>query len=287
MRLLKCDQVKNTRPYHIINCIFFTIISLTSYAQDSGSETLINKLFAGIQSTSDDRRKIAMNDSIDLIISSYVRSDSVLTHKFGNLKNLGQVESPDLKLKIINWNLVLRDGSNKYFLYIIRKGEKKGSENKVFTLRGENKSRPPDSLGTFNQSNWYGALYYSIQPFRHGKENCYLLLGIDFGKDMITRKLIDILTFDEKGDPMFGKECFLRDGKLKSRHVIEYSSDGLISLRLESRKLVVFDRVSPYSSGHTSASLFMGAGLLFDGYRLKRGLWNYVENVDIRNSKKK
>lgn len=278
--------LKSKTPYLIIFVIILSAGTYNVSGQNQDPSLLLGRLFSRVHLAVDDREKIRLNDSIDIIVNQYVRSDSVLSHNFPYLRNLGQILSPDSRLKIVNWNLVLRDGTNRYFVYIISKARKKDDVNKVYALKAVSRSQNPDTMKVYDESNWYGALYYSIQPFRNGKKDCYLLLGIDFGRDMMTRKTIDILTFDENGKLLFGSDCLIRGGKRKFRHVIEYSSDGLVSLRMNSRKMVVFDHISPYSSGHEGMADSMGAGLSFDGYRLKHGNWEYISNVDVRNKKK-
>ena len=286
MRLLKTAEMRKILIYLILLLIFSTSAGLNSYGQDSDISLIIENLFVRIQRSSDDREKIRLNDSIDLFINRYANSDSALIRNIPNVRNLGQLTSSDSKIKILTWNLILRNGSNRYFLYLIKKNQKKETGNKVYVLKGEFKANAPDTMKIYNESNWYGALYYAIQPFRHNDKTAYLLLGIDFSTDQVNRKIIDILTFDNNDRPVFGKEYFYRDGKAKFRHVIEYSADGIISLRIDSHKLVVFDHTEPYSSGHEGLSDNMGAGLSFDGYKLKKGKWEFVKNLDIRNRKK-
>lgn len=279
--------MKNKVTYLIIILSLATVRIPVTSGQITDPSIILEKLFTRVQLSVDDREKTRLNDSIDLIINQYVRSDSAMSHKFANIRTLGQILSPDSRLKIINWNLVLRDGINRYFVYIVRKARKKGADNQVYALKATSRSQNPDTLKIYDESNWYGALYYGIQPFRHGKKNCYLLLGIDFGRDLMTRKIIDILTFDDNNRLSFGSDCLIRGEKPKLRHVIEYSSEGLVSLRMVSKKLVVFDHISPYSAGHEGMADSMGAGLSFDGYRFRRGNWVFVRNVDARNNKKK
>ncbi len=34
---------------------------------------------------------------------------------------------------------------------------------------------------TYNESDWYGALYYDLRPYIIDKQRCWVLLGIDYG----------------------------------------------------------------------------------------------------------
>jgi len=270
---------------YLINILLLTLLIPAKSQEKKWDVTRrLEDSFYWILNSSSDNEKMRLNDSVTLIIDSYVRSDSVMKHRFNSVRNLGQIESPDKKIKIVNWNLVLRDGSNRYYLYIIRRGKKKES-NQVFKLTAVNSSKQISPDLVYTPENWYGAAYYAIQPFKAGNHVSYLLLGIDFGSNLMTRKIIDVLNFDEKGAISFGKMCFHRNEKVKAREILEYSSEGLISLRLESGKLVVFDHLDPFSAGHGNSPEGFGAGLSFDGYVLKKGNWNFISDIDIKNRK--
>jgi hypothetical protein len=255
-------------------------------AQDSHQDIpfILEDLFSRILNTSTDNERLRLNDSVMLLIDSYAASDSVMKHKFKNVRNLGQIDSPDGEIKIINWNIALRDGSNKYFLYIIMYGGRNG-ENRIYKLTGESSSKPILTDFIYNPDNWYGAVYYGIQPFRSQKKTCYLLLGIDLGNTITTRKIIDVLSFNEKGEITFGRKCFLKGKEMMSREVLEYSSESVVSLRMQSGKIVVFDHLDSFSAGHGNSPDNVGAGLFFDGYILKKGIWNYTTNIEARNRK--
>lgn len=260
------------------------MIPLNGQPGRSDMSSSLESLYGRIMNTADDLEKIRLNDSVRLLIEEYAGSDSVLKHRFDNIRYLGQVESPDRKIKIITWNLPLRDGRNKYFLYIIKKGKGRNM-NQVYKLTGENRTEPVRSDTTYTCSDWYGALYYTILPFKIKGETSYILLGLDTDNISVSRKIIDILTFTEEG-LIFGKACFLREGETKFREILEYAADGLVSLRPGNKKLIIFDHLDTFSTGHGNNSLSYGAaGLSFDGYIFKNGKWEFVSDLDVRNIK--
>jgi hypothetical protein len=270
--------------YIIIAVLLLYSQQTFSRADSPVTSVLLANLFGRILNTNNDSEKIRLNDSVQVIIDSYAASDSVLTHKLPGIRNLGQIASPDLKVKIITWNLILREGGNKYFCYIIKKGAR-GETNKVCKLMGENREESPAIDRIYTEKEWYGALYYALQPFKKEKETCYLVLGIDYGNSSVTRKIIDVLTFTPDGGIVFGNNCFIKDEKPSSRVVIEYFSEGVITLRLLSPKSVVFDRLATISDDNKSGAEYLGSEYSFDGYALKKGFWRFVSNVDARNKK--
>jgi hypothetical protein len=267
------------RVYHII--IYAVIFFLQTKAEGQSKDiprVLVN-LYDRVLFTGSDAEKIRLNDSILLIIDGYAASDSVFAHKFTNMRFLGQVSSSDARVKILTWNLVLRNGSNNYFCYIIHRG-RRGEKNQVYKLKGEHLDNPASKDKTYSADNWYGALYYAIKPCRKD----YIILGLDFS-GMQSRKIIDVLSFNADGKIIFGKDFFLREKKRNFREVIEYSSESVVTLRFNSDKLIAFDHLASFSTGDEESQESFGSGLSFDGYIYKKGSWTFAQGVDVRNKK--
>lgn len=269
-------------------CIIIIAVSI-SISHASGQtnshdvSSILSDLFTRILNTNQDPERLRLNDSIQLIIDNYAASDSVFAHRFSNIRFLGQILSPDSKLKIITWNLILREGKNKYFCYIISKGNK-GEKNKVYKLTGENKNEDIQTDKKYTDKDWYGALYYSIEPFSKDKVIHYLLLGIDYGDLSYTRKIIEVLTFTPEGGIIFGNDCFIKDKEVSSRVIIEYSSEAVVILRMKNRRCVVFDHLVSIS-GKKNNRENLGSEYSYDAYALKKGIWYFITNIDVRNKK--
>jgi hypothetical protein len=254
-----------------------------SLGQNPVSPTLtLEKLFGRLSTNKDDNDRLRINDSIRTIIELYVESDSVFIHKFKNLRYLGQVTSLDSKIKIVTWNLVLTSGKSRYFCYLIRK-EGKGIKNKVYSLSAMYSEDPIIKDIDYNQSNWYGALYYDIRPFKYRGGVCWILLGIDYGNPLVTRKIIDVLNFAEDGSLLFGMKWFKSGDQLLSREVFEYSSDGIMSLRFSSKNSIVFDHLVPVNPLQKDNRQYYGSDYSFDAYIYDKDIWRLKINVDARN----
>jgi hypothetical protein len=271
--------------YIFLFVALFVVSFLKLQSQPDNTSAILENLYNRILYTNNDLERVRLNDSVKLIIDDYVVSDSIFTHRFANLRFLGQVTSSDSKIKIINWNLILRNGDNRYFCYIIRKGEK-GQQNNIYPLIGAHKNEPVKTNTTYNSKNWYGALYYAIQPFKSGKKTFYLLLGLDFGNSYVSRKIIEILSFTSEDEILFGKDCIIKGKDTKFREVLEYSSEGVMTLRVHSGKSVVFDHLVSYADGQKENPEYYGSEYTFDAYIYKKGLWIFSPNVDVRNRKK-
>lgn len=243
---------------------------------------LLGKLYERLVNSPADSIRLQINDSIRFIIDSYVTSDTVFTHRFNNLRYLGQIISPDSSIKIITWNLILRSSQNMYFCYFIRK-QKFGKKNKIYRLTTSYKEDPIRTDTTINEKDWYGALYYDVRPYLTDGKRCWILLGIDYGNPEISRKIIDVLNITPDDSILFGRKWFESEGKLKYRDVFEYASNGTMSLRFKSDSSVVFDHLVPFSASQKNDRKFYGPDYSYDAYNFMKGLWRMIINVDARN----
>lgn len=267
-------------PYLIIICTLILFTGLEAGGQPKDLSGVLLNLYDRILFTSSDSEKERLNDSIIVIMDGYTASDSVLSHRFSGVRYLGQTTSSDGRIRIITWNLMLRDGTNRYFCYLIRK-LRKGSGNQVTKLTGVNSMEEIVTGKTYSSTDWYGALYYAIEPCRKD----YVILGLDFGSQMVSRKVIDVLSFNTDGSVIFGKDIFVRDNDKKFREVLEYSSESIVTLRFHTPKKIVFDHLDSFTTGDGDEKS-LGTGQSTDGYLYKKGVWRFTTGIDARNPRK-
>jgi hypothetical protein len=242
----------------------------------------LEKLFNRLLATTEDSGRIIINDSIKLIIDSYARSDSVLTHTFTGLKYLGQVTSRNSRLKIITWNLLLKESASKYYCYIIHRS---GTKNMVYNLSATYTEEPVRTDTVYSEVNWYGALYYDLRPVRKDNQTYWVLLGIDYGNPLVTRKIIDILRITPGGMIIFGHNLFVTEKERKYREVLEYSSGAVTSLKFLTDRSIVFDHLVPVSPELKDRKEYYGPDFSYDAYDLEKGLWKFKTDIDARNKK--
>ena len=262
--------------------IFLIWNSLSSQTNTSGITRDLEGMFSRIRENLTPKEKLSLNDSIRVIIEGYAASDTVFKHRFLNLRFLGQITSPDSLVKIITWNLILDDGGNRYFCYIIRRPAR-DSKSKVYKLTGTYNEATIRSDTIYSESNWYGALYYDVRPFITANETSYVLLGLDYGNSFITRKVIDVVSFGSGSSLVFGKKCFSDGKQLLPRVVFEYASTAVMSLKFVTNVTIVFDHLSPSSPEMKDNRQFYGPDFTFDSYALENGLWRLKSNIDVRN----
>jgi hypothetical protein len=186
-------------------------------------------------------------------------------------------------LKIVTWNLVLKNSPGIYYCYIIKKqtGEKR---NLIYSLTAEYKESPFRSDTIYPADHWYGALYYDIRPYSINDRTSWVLLGIDYGNILITRKVIDILDFNDDNNIQFGMKIFSLPDTLKYREVFEYSSAATMSLRFAGDGSIVFDHLVPFSPELSDDRQYYGPHFSTDAFIPENGFWRFRLNVDARNT---
>jgi hypothetical protein len=267
---------------YLILSIFLTTGAAKSQVPAGETPQVLENLFDRLINNYIDNDRIRINDSIRLIIDSYVKSDSVFTHKFTNLRYLGQITSPDSLIKIITWNLVLENQPGRYFTYFIRR-QKESKENNIYRLAASYSEKQVSVDTIYTEADWYGALYYDLKPYTIENKHFWVLLGIDYGNPYISRKIIDVLSFTEDGSIIFGKDWFMEGNQKKYREVFEYASNAMISLRFRSDNSIVFDHLVPFSPSQKDDRQFYGPDYSVDAYNYTDGIWKLTINVDVRN----
>lgn len=266
--------------------ILFLFVSVPLTGQDNFTdvESRLDTLFAHLFKVRNDSARLQVNDSICGFIEEYAGSEDIFNHSFRSLRYLGQVTSPDSLLKIISWNVNLENYKGKYFSYLILKSGA-GKKNKVTPLRASYSNKPATEDTTYTGKDWYGALYYGIKPVTSNKEKCWVVLGLDYGNPLITRKLIDVISFDDNGLVVFGKKWFETTRGMKFRKIFSYASTGMMTLRFESDTSIVFDHLVPVAAENNQ--VFYGADYSYDSFIFNDGIWKFRLNVDARNYEQK
>jgi hypothetical protein len=128
-------------------------------------------------------------------------------------------------------------------------------------------------------------LVYDIIPVKAGSQTLYTLLCFANEDLFISKKAVDILSFDETGKAWFGKPVFRIHGKVQSRIIFRYTSKARMSLVWNaSRKMIIFDHLSPSRPIYTGNYNYYGPDLSFDALRFENGFWELTEDVDARNT---
>lgn len=197
---------------------------------------------------------------------------------FDSVRTMSIVESPDKKFRILTWQLQLKDHSHRYFGAIQKNTDSLTLQPLIDMSMFI--GNPQDTLLSAN--SWYGCLYYNITQKKYKGKTYYYLFGWD-GNDMWSnKKMVDVLTFNEQGTPMFGYPMFLLkdDPDPKTRVIIEYKEDASPVFNYDEQlKMIVISYLrpeNPLSEGIYFTYIPDGT---YVGFYFKKGMWRFKEQV--------
>ena len=265
----------------------FCGIALAQHFDESGNIKQLNiyqDSLAGlgkkfVNNDTEMERKNANYVFIKTLVSALKVPNSFL-FKFDSVKTISIINAPDNRFRILTWHIANDDGSYRFYGTVQMNS---GGNLIMYPLNDYSPLvKNPEDTVTDN-TKWYGAQYYSIVPvYTHGSPY-YLLLGWKGNTIKTNKKVIDVISF-KNDKPVFGAPVFSGNGKTRKRVVFEYTRQASMLLKYEeSQHLIVFDHLSPPDKKQKDNMEMYGPDLTYNGYALKDGRWNFVENLDMRN----
>lgn len=146
---------------------------------------------------------------------------------------------------------------------------------------------PPDADSrVFTSQEWPGAVYYNLYPVKTRTHRYWLLFGFDQYGAQNNRKILDVLSFNEAGEPVFGAPVLIypatqvRPMQEKHRLILEYASNARVRLNHDAHwDLILFDHLEVFADPAFPGRLRYIPDGTYSGFKLKRGLWYFEEKV--------
>jgi len=243
------------------------------------SEKELYALFNALKRSRVKETSLSIHAQIQSVLYNALQDPESFHYPFDSLFFLGKIYSDDNLLRIYTWNVPLPDGTYTYGCIV---QQKKGNVLTVFRIRG-NAYRPPLDRHVAID-NWYGALYYRAIPVTYRRNTYYTLLGWAGNDDMTNFKMIDVLTFNDRGRARLGLPVFNKNRRAFHRILFEYGDRYFMSLEYNPRKrMIIFDHLAPHLPKFTGIYTHYGPDFSFDAFKLRKRDWIFVEDVDARN----
>lgn len=258
-------------------------------AQDAGnqfqptSDTLAS-LFKSIQVNSQLPDEVNLsNQKIILLLEKFLCQKDAFDFSFKIENSLSDLVSDDKKIRILTWTLPPEVGIYRCYGFILLK-DSKTKTTKVFKLKEQEEKIEKPEHKIFHSNNWLSCVYYNIITKKYKNKTWYTLLGWSGNDGITNKKIIEILTITQKGEPVFGAPVFqLR--KLKSnRMIFEYNPQAIMFMNYDEKKqMILFDHLSPNEPSMTGRFQYYGPDFSVDGLKFKKGIWILEEDVDAKN----
>lgn len=247
------------------------------------SEDSISINFLKAVSAPTNIEKLIYNDSVSRMLNRILRTEQSFDYPFDSLKKIGKIYSPDHSFRIINWNMPLTDGTYEYkgFIQVLNSKTKK---LRVFELMDHSDQVLKPENSVLSAGKWYGVLYYKILRNVVDNRTYYTMLGLRYQNLFLNRKVIEVMYFDEWGNPVFGAPIFQVNNKIKHRIVFNYSARVIMSLKYnDDLKMIVCDHLAPSESKYTGQFEYYGPDFSFDGYEFIKGKWILKTDLNLKN----
>lgn len=264
----------------LISIAVFLLVT-NSFGQSSDMaaiEANLEVLLNDLRSATNDADKESRNRTFKTELAKALQDPSAISYPFTSLKTVGFIDSPDGKMRIVNWNIEQDDFSQAYSCFIIHQGDRK-TDYHVTELKDISFGMPMQPTEIISSEEWYGALYYKIIPIEKSGKTLYTVLGWDYFSSMSQLRVIDVIYFTGKtvklGSPIFkiGKETH-------KRMLYEHSKKAGMSLQYdEQRGRIIFDHLSPESPSMAGFKSFYVPDMTYDAFVAENGKWVLREDV--------
>lgn len=274
--LILCAAGTKTHAQHS-----FDLTNVPTLKKYEDSLKLMSEL---LYNATNDQERLLENSRFIKTLVSALKTPASFNYPFDSLKRITVLKSTDNTFKIFSWYVPNDNGSYRFFGTI--QIASKDGKLKMFPLIDDTINFKDVNQITGNK-NWYGARYYQIVPVLiNGRQPYYILIGWKGNNAKTSKKVIDILSFDKAGEPVFGKTVFdgLKGTAAKNRIVFEYNKLNSMTLTMDKRvNMIVFDHLAPFSAEMEGNFEFYASDLSFDAYKLLGGRLKLVENVEMKN----
>ena len=239
----------------------------------------INQMLCQIAKTKSDEKKNELNNYLVGYFAIFLNTEESWSADYDSVQYLSFLESDDGKLRVFTWNLNYRDGSFKYFGFLQYNGKDGAYVHFLDDKKYDKLENIERSYAT--SSEWYGSLYYQLITKKWNSRTFYTLIGWDGADFLINRKVVEVLTFDRKGMPLFGQKCFKLEKTVTGRLIFEYADRATMLLRFnEKNDMLVLDHLSPPEPKYKGLYQYYGPDYSYDAFIFRAGRWYLQSDID-------
>ena len=245
-----------------------TLVKMEMTLNSLGKTVLLDSLLINRQNA---------NHELSILLEKTLKNDNAYSYPFDSLLTISKLRSSDDSFRIFTWQLFEKDDVYTYMGYILR------SDGTLIRLQDSSSDYMTPEFEIGDKDHWYGALYYNMIPFQSDNKSMYLVFGYDGNSLMERRKIIDVLSFDEDGSPIFGDAVFIPGDDSTthpaslSRIILEYFAGAKISCNYDDiQKQILYDHLI---FKKTSMGQYLIPDGSYEGYVYDEGKWRHNAKV--------
>ena len=227
-----------------------------------------------------DAEQDTLAKQIGELLGTALNHSNSFRYPFDSLQtDICKVVSPDGRLRIFTWFAVGDAGNYHYYGYL-QYNDKQAQKVRLFELNDNGSNVENYDNLTLTPQNWRGMLYYGIVEKKYQGDVIYTLLGWDGCGLYTTKKIIEPLIFNEKGQPRFGKSMIKVGRKKTKRLVFEFNKRATMMIQYDDAlDLIVLDHLAVMGTQDTDNPMFYGPDMSYDALKFEDGNWFYQANI--------
>lgn len=297
----------------ILSFLFSTIllsVALTGQTVDSEKDDWkkVSGYFRYLRTERDDSLRKMINDSLVVHLERLLLAVRHPGAVPDTIPGLARSISDDKRVAIFVWNVQSMTGRHYYYGFLMHIHHKKSN---LFRLTDRSATMDSAEYRMLDHEHWFGALYNRVITIElPDGNNAYTLLGWSGEDFLVSRKVIDILSFSADGLPTFGMDIFtIPDRKGLTRIIYRYSAQTSMVLKygnqvVSSRKkwnpgkrrfdegqvvrgrIITADRLVPMDPlMEGQFRFYVPEGTVSDGFSFSGHRWIQIKDIESRNEK--
>ena len=274
----------------------FLLVAIACFVQVANAQKIAVADRKKLKQKEDSLQSLAADIILDSLTANRMRSDSLFTrtlvralqiknsfyYPFDSVQGVSKLYAPDSTFRLFTWNITFDEYYSRQ-RGAIQMRTADGSL-KLFPLRdfSEFTDNAMDSVRT--RANWIGAVYYDIAKTSYNGKDFYTLIGFDSYSAMSNKKWLEVLTFDERNEPVFGGQYFSfeKDSVKRPpqyRFNLEYKKEARAILKYdEDSKMIIVDHLISESDEPENKWTYVPDGD-YEAFKWQNGKWLHINKL--------
>jgi hypothetical protein len=282
--------MRTARNYRLL--FFLLLVSYSSIAQVNSDRSTLSflkkkedslaQLGRQIVESKEAAERFRADSQFTRVLVRSLRFPNSFYFPFDSLITISRVYAPDSSFRIFTWQ-VSRDADLHRRHGAIQMRTADGTL-KLFPLIDRSIIINKQEDTVTNHEWWIGAIYYKILKNVYNNKSYYTLLGYDENSIRSTKKRIEVLSFDAKGNPVFGGPFFTFDKDtirkpIQTRFSIEYKKNGNARIVYDDElNMIIYDHLISESNEPSKKYTYIPDGD-YEGFKWVNGKWQHIEKV--------
>jgi hypothetical protein len=280
----------------LVKKLFFSFLSFLLMSQAVSAQKIAAADLRQLRQKEDTLRRLSETLTMDSLTAGRMRSDSQFVrtlvrslqvknsfyYPYDSVLGVSKLYAPDSTFRIFTW-LMNFDGYYSRQRGAIQMRTTDGSL-KLIPLRdySEFTDNAVDSVRT--KDNWIGAVYYNIIKNTWNGKAYYTLFGLDDNSVRSKKKWIEVLSFDAKGQPLFGEVPFTfeKDSVKRApqhRFFIEYKKEATTLVNyVEEQGMILVDHLVSETDEPELPYTYVPDGDS-EAFKWERGKWVHIDKA--------